>query len=493
MFVLIAIITIISALCYVYGKQTYSYWEKRKILTYPGASLPFGNLKNIFTPNASMMGLQFQDYYNYFKEKGLKHGGAYIFQQPVYVPVEPELMKMIMTKDYSYFDEKGIYFNEKDQPINGHLFNIGGDRWKNLRVKLTPTFTSGKMKTMYPSIVACSVPMVDKIEEHVRTGEPIDIKEMSARFTTDVIGTCAFGIDCNSFKNPDSDFRYYGNRLINLTLQFKMQLPFTAAFPKLGAWLKMVNFPHDIANFYTKITTDTVEYRENNQIKRNDLLQLMLEMKQKAEIGMQEIVSQAFLFFIAGFETSSSTMTHLMLELCINTDLQEKARQEVQKVLKQHNNEMTYECVNDMKYLEQCINETLRKYPALPVLNRECTKAYKVPGTDVVLEEGTKVFIPLMGIHYDPEYYPDPQKFDPERFTEENKKTRHPYTWMPFGEGPRICIGLRFGVLQAKIGLIQLLTRYRFTFAKKIQYPVKFKNGVLVQAAEDIILNVEKL
>jgi cytochrome P450 family 6 len=87
------------------------------------------------------------------------------------------------------------------------------------------------------------------------------------------------------------------------------------------------------------------------------------------------------------------------------------------------------------------LSETLRKYPALPVLNRECTKDYQIPGTDIILEKGMATVIPVLGLHYDPKYYPDPERFDPERFTEDEKARRHHYVYLPFGEGPRICIG----------------------------------------------------
>lgn len=80
-------------------------------------------------------------------------------------------------------------------------------------------------------------------------------------------------------------------------------------------------------------------------------------------------------------------------------------------------------------------------YPIIPMLNRECTADYKVPGSDLVLEKGQLVFIPIIGLHQDPEYYPDPERFEPDRFTKEGKATRHHFTWMPFGEGPRNCIG----------------------------------------------------
>jgi cytochrome P450 family 6 len=86
-------------------------------------------------------------------------------------------------------------------------------------------------------------------------------------------------------------------------------------------------------------------------------------------------------------------------------------------------------------------SETLRKYPSVPILNRECTKEYKIPGTDVFLEKGMATVIPVLAIHHDPKYYPDPERFDPERFSEVEKAKRHQYVYLPFGEGPRICIG----------------------------------------------------
>jgi cytochrome P450 family 6 len=87
------------------------------------------------------------------------------------------------------------------------------------------------------------------------------------------------------------------------------------------------------------------------------------------------------------------------------------------------------------------IAETLRKYPPVPFLTRECTKGYTIPGTDVTLEKGMLVVIPVLGIHKDPKYYPNPEKFDPDRFRVEAKSKRHHFTYLPFGEGPRVCIG----------------------------------------------------
>jgi cytochrome P450 family 6 len=85
--------------------------------------------------------------------------------------------------------------------------------------------------------------------------------------------------------------------------------------------------------------------------------------------------------------------------------------------------------------------ETLRKYPPLPLLDRICLQDYKVPERDLIIEKNTPVYIALLGLHRDPEYYPDPEHYDPERFTEENKRLQTPYTYLPFGDGPHNCIG----------------------------------------------------
>ncbi|KAK9884813.1 hypothetical protein WA026_009040 [Henosepilachna vigintioctopunctata] len=128
----------------------------------------------------------------------------------------------------------------------------------------------------------------------------------------------------------------------------------------------------------------------------------------------------------------------------------------------------------DMEYLDRAVNETLRKYPPLAGLSRICTKEYKVPGSHIVLEKGVRVMIPVSGIHHDPDYYPNPEIFDPDRFTEENKKTRPAFSFLPFGEGPRVCIGARFGMMQTKVGLSALLLNYEFSVNSRTEEPLQY-------------------
>ncbi|XP_074037628.1 probable cytochrome P450 6a13 [Leptinotarsa decemlineata] len=209
---------------------------------------------------------------------------------------------------------------------------------------------------------------------------------------------------------------------------------------------------------------------------------------------MNEVAAQCFFFFLAGFETSSTTICFASYELALHKEIQDRARHEIKEVLKKYNNEITYDALMEMHYLETVIYETLRKYPPLQFLLRKCTDNYKVPDSNIVIEKGMVTIIPVLGLHFDPEYYPDPEKFDPERFNAENKKTIPQFAWLPFGEGPRICLGLRFGMVQVKIGLISLLKNYEFTLHEKTISPIVYtKTSVLASAKGGIWLNLRKI
>lgn len=208
--------------------------------------------------------------------------------------------------------------------------------------------------------------------------------------------------------------------------------------------LNMQITPKNINDLFLKIVIDTVEYREKNDIKRNDFLDLLLQLKnngkfdgEEKEIGkisFTDLAAQCFMFFLAGFETSTTALSYALYELSINQELQDKTRDEIEKVLQKYNGEITYEAIMNMDYCGQVINESMRKYTPGNVLLRVCRKDYPVPGTKHVIEEGMNLMLPMHAIHNDPEFFPDPDKFDPERFSPEEVKKRNPFHFLPFGK-----------------------------------------------------------
>ncbi|KAI4460032.1 cytochrome p450 [Holotrichia oblita] len=455
--------------------KRYSYWKDRGV-QYIEPVIPHGNAEGLITTKSPSECLV--EFYNTMKARKLKYAGIFFMTTPIFVPLDLNLIKQIMQTDFAHFTDRHSFYNDKADPLSAHIFSLTGERWRNLRVKLTPIFTSGKMKLMFPIMVKLAQEFVKTVAEESQN-EPLEVKDVCERFTTDVIGNCAFGIDCNSLKDPNTEFRVKGKRITDLTNSeiFVAFLSFT--FPSLMKHLGGRLTPKESADFFWNVIKDTTEYREKNGVRRNDALQLLLDMMHKKgeetdnTLSFSEIAAQAFVFFIAGFETSSTLLSFVLFELSLNEHVQNRLRIEV---LNRDNDEFTYEDLFEMRYLDMIAllcTETLRKYPPVPILSRVCTKDYKVPDSDVILKENEEVNISVWGIHYDPEYYPDPHKFDPTRFTDENKSKRHQFAFLPFGEGPRICIGLRFGMMQVKVGLTLLITNFKFKLNPQTVLPIR--------------------
>lgn len=221
----------------------------------------------------------------------------------------------------------------------------------------------------------------------------------------------------------------------------------------------MKGLPSYLRDFCLGLVTKTIEERERNNIVRKDLMQYLIQLRNNSDektdgdewkvnatgksiksMTYEEIAGQVFIFYIAGSESSSSAIAYTLYELTQNEDLMKRAQEDVEESLKKHEGEMTYDSIMDMKFIDLCVKETLRKYPALPILNRECTKDYQIPGSKFTIEKGTSIVISLLGLHRDEQFFPNPEQYDPDRFTDE-KRAYDEDMYMPFGAGPRICIG----------------------------------------------------
>lgn len=504
--VLAGLIFIVSVV-YLFVRSKHSYWKDHGFPHVPNPHFLYGHAKG---QGQTRHGADVhQELYWEFKRRGETFGGFSQFVIPSVIVVDPELIKTILVKDFNVFTDHGVFVNAKDDPLSAHLFALEGQPWRELRQKLTPTFTSGRMKQMFGTIRDVARELDHYMEEIHRQPE-VEMKDILGRFTTDVIGTCAFGIECNTLKAPDSEFRKYGNKAFELTPLMMMKAFLASAYPGLIRMLHMKITNSDVEKFFMDIVQETVNYRESNDIKRNDFMNLLLQIKNKGkvddtdsnasvgkgEVGLtqKELTAQAFVFFIAGFETSSMTQSFCLYELAKNPDVQERLRQEINRAIEANGGEMTYDTVMNIPYLDQVINETLRMYPPVESLSRVPSVDYTVPGTKHVIPKRTLVQIPVYAIQRDPDHYPEPDRFNPDRFLPDEVKKRHPYVFLPFGEGPRICIGLRFGVMQTKVGLITLLRKFRFSPSARTPERVKFDPNMLtISPSTGNYLKVERL
>lgn len=495
----------LGLLLYWYFTNNFDYWKKHNAPFLQPTPF-FGNFKDRLLFRKSNCHVS-QDLYHAMEGQPLF--GTWFVKKPILYVRDPEIVKRILVKDFAHFHDRGLPVDEKNNPLSAHLFNLGGSRWRALRVKLTPTFTSGKMKMMYALMHECGREFVEFVGREVATSEngELEFRELLARFTTDIIGTCAFGLQFNSMKDPNSEFRTMGRKVFTPSFMGTLGMILVTMVPFMGKFFK-IRFPKaDVSDFFMKAVHDTVEYREKNNVRRNDFLQLLIDLKNKGKLEDEDkdsksangvsasdgidieltnnlLAAQAFVFFLAGFETSSTAMSFALHELSVNPKVLNKLQKEIDEVLKEYDGELTYEALRKMEYLENVINESLRKYPPVPVLMRVCNKKYTEPDTGAIVEEGVRVHIPVYAMQNDPKYFPNPENFEPDRFKEEEKAKRPHYVYLPFGEGPRICIGVRFGMLQAKLGLAALLSRFNISAGSRTPHPVKLQTNAFVTTCQ---------
>lgn len=215
--------------------------------------------------------------------------------------------------------------------------------------------------------------------------------------------------------------------------------------------------------------------------------------KSKNSLDDDEIIANIILFFLAGFETTSSALVHTLFHLAQNQDIQNKLVSEVEEALHEVDttSEQYYDTVmTKIPFLDAVIKETLRLYPPLVRLERRVNiDGYKLGGLE--LENDQLVTIAAFAVHRNPQYYPDPETYQPERFLPENKHNLVPYTYLPFGLGPRNCVGMRFAYQEIKLCLAQIITQYKFDKTPETPEKLEFvKMGLL--SVKPFTLSVSK-
>jgi len=204
-----------------------------------------------------------------------------------------------------------------------------------------------------------------------------------------------------------------------------------------------------------------------------------------------EILAQAIVFFLAGYETTATTLTFCTYELALNQDIQDKLYEEINSAV-DSNGEISYEELARLPYLDAVLSETLRLHPPALRLVRLASTDYKLGETGITLPKGQQIEFPIHGIHHLEEYYPNPFQFNPDRFMPENRHKITPYTYLPFGAGPRNCIGMRFALLEAKLALANIIRKFKFFQTTQTDIPLRYKRSFGLTAPQRLIVGIEK-
>ncbi|XP_071571381.1 cytochrome P450 6k1-like [Temnothorax nylanderi] len=491
---------IIALIIYLYYKYDFNFWKKRHVFN-PTPSFPMGNITAILT-GRKQAGVYAHDVYLKYKDHRIF--GGYVFFKPILVIADPNIIEIILKTKFRSFHDRGLNINEKINPLFDNLVFINGKKWRSLRKKLSPTFSTRNIKEMFDIVKECGEELTNYLENKAKMRDAIEMKDIFARYTTDVIMSTAFGTKSNCIQDPNNEYRRQSKNILRMKIS---RFILGMSMPGIMDFFSIPIIDQSINSFYMNIFEENVKYRKAHKEIKRDFMNLLIELMDKdpdndektdvtstvSKLTMVEAASQSFIFFLAGFETSAATSMFAIYELAENQNIQDKVHKEIDEILTKHGG-LTYDAVSEMTYLEKVVNETLRKYPPIPILHRICTEEIDlsiVNNVNIRVPKGTPIVIPVLGLHRDPSIYPDPERFDPERFAADEKAKRHRYTFLPFGDGPRVCIGKEFGYIETKVGLVSLLLKYIFKPHPRTAKPLVYNEkslGLAIKGGVHLII-----
>jgi cytochrome P450 len=453
-------------LLYLYLDSSNNYWKKQGIPS-PKGNIFYGNMLQLFK----------KDFYydeENFKEFNTNAFGSVYQGTPDYCTVDLDFIKQVLIKEFDAFPDRFDITRSNmvsDSLRANFLLVKKGDEWRKIRQRCTPAFTSGKMKKLLPSMNHCAEELCKFLELFAENGKDVPLKDTFSKLTMNVIGRCVFASDFNSLESADKDvpLLYFSKKLFSVTL-LSPSIILSITFPNLCRLYQEITkrsvVNHEVDEFFTKDLSEVIKHRLNDpeaKDKYNDAVQLLLnameeentkftkedadiisetvEKVSKKSLTRMEILAQLVVFLAAGYETTATTLHFVTYILSQRPDVQDKVRDEVNEIFGDKN-EIGYDDVSKFVYMNAVIDETLRLLPPITRTNRLCQKETVVNG--VKFEKGSVFSVPIYAIHHSPDIYENPEEFIPERFLPDESDSRHPMAFLPFGSGPRNCLGMRF-------------------------------------------------
>jgi len=425
-----------------------------------------------FTGNAFDSKVSFVDNNRIFYD-AMKHHRMSIywdFGRPCIFITDLELIKAVQVTDFEYFINTGFTTPDYLQAL-GLQFGLVDSRdenWRTLKKLITPTFSGPRIKKLSGGINRASKLLVEYLKEQEKSEHELDILEALQKFAMTCLADVAFGTDVNCFKDPDNSFLKHGKSLMDTWRFFVM-----ISCPNVMKWLRIPLLNPKSSSHFEKLCHKIVEQRKSSNIEKKDILDGLIRAGEECSLMTPDMMFKTMIqFFTDGFDTFSRLSAVTLYLITAHPEVQDRLVEEMDTVLGDRD-EVTEEDTRNLQYLDQVISETMRMCPVFHTF-RECGSPYKVPGTDYVIPSGTRVVIPISGLHYDAELWGDPEVFRPERFSPENRGNIPSGAFQPFGLGPRNCLAPNLMRMEMKVLLCHLLRNFWISPRGECGLPLKF-------------------
>uniref|UniRef100_A0A1B6EBP2 Cytochrome P450 n=1 Tax=Clastoptera arizonana TaxID=38151 RepID=A0A1B6EBP2_9HEMI len=224
----------------------------------------------------------------YDELKGHRFGGFFEMDKKAILIRDPELVERVMVKDFNHFYNRGLPVDLEKDPLNANLFNLEGSEWRNMRLKISPTFTTGKLKGMLEQLCACGDKLIKHIGEVSAAGQPVHSKPIISSFSFEVIASIAFGLQLDKDSEANKAFGTVVKKVFSPSTTQFFRIFLVMFFPRVARILGVKQFPKDVEDLVFFLTQNTLQYRRDNNVSRNDFLQLLMNIQKQELEGTQK-------------------------------------------------------------------------------------------------------------------------------------------------------------------------------------------------------------
>jgi cytochrome P450 len=391
-----------------------------------------------------------------FNEYQGELGETYVFHfggiKKAILSSNPTVLQHVLKTNYENFPKSEIQMKRMCHFLGRGLLTTHGKLWLSQRRLMQQAFHRSHLTQLIAEMQDVIDESLDKLDENYQ-GKPADIYTEMMKITFRMVMRSLFS---TSFSEEDL------TTISNSILEVQEFIIKQVMLPFMNPWY----FVSGELEKYEKISRKSydillkhVQKRRVEKIDRVDFLQILLDcIYEDTGVGMndEEVLNESMQMMVAGHETSSNALSWTLYLLCLNPEHIEKIRTEVETLF--GNNKIAFSELHKLEYTSQVLDESMRLFPPFWMLDREVAETDKV--ADIDLPKGTMVLANIYGVHHDPKYWDNPEEFRPSRFTKENQKKQQPFTYIPFGGGPRMCIGINYAIAQMQLILVSIIRRY---------------------------------
>ncbi|XP_073984744.1 probable cytochrome P450 6a23 [Rhodnius prolixus] len=399
-----------------------------------------------------------------------------------------DLIKIVCIKEFNSFANNEVTIDKEDRQAGSSVpFMASGDLWKSSRALHTATITPNKIRSIYPLITKVSENMVEYLKGQENT--PLEVKTLSTKYAIDILSSCVYGLKTNSFINFKNEFHLKAVKFFLAPKLYNIIFMILSFAPWISRYLE-IKMPKKEIKYLTRIIKNSIENSPKNEDKEINFVQIMANVIAKdhsTKHTYEDLAHHSFTYF-AAFNTIPTQLGFVLYMLALHPDVQRKLRQEIKETV-----DKELEVLEKMKYLDAVVYETLRIYPINLVVRRVCTQdiVLKSAGRQYPIKKGMSIAIPFYTLNRDETYFPEPMKFNPDRFYCKEM----PPQFLPFGIGPRTCFGGRFGLAAIKSAIFHVVQHFEIIIKEDEvpKMPVLSVNSLLISSKETLWLKFNKL